>query len=112
LCLQSRVKGKWAEHGGPAAPLALREGIRESVVLYRPVGCAELRLIMNAAFSGFPPRLPHQPIFYPVLRLEYARAIARDWNTRDASSAYAGPVFMAVSTRKHTYPLTVSHELA
>jgi hypothetical protein len=28
----------------------------------------------------FPPRLPDQPIFYPVLTEEYAIKIARDWN--------------------------------
>jgi hypothetical protein len=60
------------------------------VVLYRPVGLTELRLIAEAAFRAFPPRLPHQPIFYPVLHLEYARAIARDWNTQDAGSGFVG----------------------
>jgi hypothetical protein len=29
---------------------------------------------------AFPPRLPEQPIFYPVLSEEYAIKIARDWN--------------------------------
>jgi len=63
---------------------------RPIVILYRPVGCQELRLIVEAAFAAFPPRLPHQPIFYPVLHLEYARTIARDWNTQDPASGYAG----------------------
>ena len=36
---------------------------------------------------GFPPRLPHQPIFYPVANREYATQIARDWNTKDSSFA-------------------------
>lgn len=39
---------------------------------------------------GFPPRLVHQPIFYPVLNLEYARQIARDWNPPDKNSGFAG----------------------
>ncbi|MGE5374576.1 MAG: tetratricopeptide repeat protein [Bacteroidota bacterium] len=30
----------------------------------------------------FPARLPQQPIFYPVLQLEYARQIASDWNVK------------------------------
>jgi hypothetical protein len=30
----------------------------------------------------FPPRLPEQPIFYPVLNEEYAAQIARDWNAK------------------------------
>ena len=29
---------------------------------------------------AFPPRLPEQPIFYPVLSEDYAVKIARDWN--------------------------------
>ena len=40
--------------------------------------------------SAVPPRLPEQPIFYPVTNLEYARQIARDWNTRGAESGYVG----------------------
>jgi len=51
--------------------------------LYRPVGLYELRLVRAADYAGFPPRLPQQPIFYPVLEVEYARQIAREWNTRD-----------------------------
>jgi hypothetical protein len=29
---------------------------------------------------AFPPRLPEQPIFYPVLTEAYATKISRDWN--------------------------------
>ena len=50
--------------------------------LYRPVGSAELKLIEESEFTSFPPRLPEQPIFYPVTNEEYACQIARDWNTR------------------------------
>ena len=38
-------------------------------------------LIRATGFSEFPPRLPEQLIFYPVLTEEYAAQIARDWNT-------------------------------
>jgi hypothetical protein len=31
---------------------------------------------------AFPPRLPEQPIFYPVTNEEYAKQIAKDWNTK------------------------------
>jgi hypothetical protein len=62
------------------------------VVLYRPVGQAERDLIATSGFHAFPPRLPHQPIFYPVLSEGYATTIARDWNTKDAASGYAGYV--------------------
>lgn len=53
--------------------------------LYRPVGLEELRLIADAEYRAFPPRLEEQPIFYPVLNIEYAREIARDWNTKSPS---------------------------
>jgi len=42
-----------------------------AITLYRPVG---------------------QPIFYPVLNEPYAVQIARDWNTKDERSGYAGYV--------------------
>jgi len=54
----------------------------ETVLLYRPVGPKELELVRQTGFLRFPPRLPEQPIFYPVLNLEYAEQIARDWNVR------------------------------
>jgi hypothetical protein len=60
------------------------------MILYRPVGIQELELIAENGFSGFPPRLPFQPIFYPVLTREYAEQIAGDWNTSDPASGYAG----------------------
>jgi hypothetical protein len=54
----------------------------ETSILYRPVGTEELELIRASGFTAFPPRLPEQPIFYPVLTEEYAGQIARDWNAR------------------------------
>jgi len=59
-----------------------------ATTLYRPVGLNELALIWDAGCRGFPPRLPDQPIFYPVTSAEYATQIARDWNTK--SSGFAG----------------------
>jgi hypothetical protein len=64
----------------------------ELTTLYRPVGRAELELIRASQFRAFPPRLPEQPIFYPVLSEEYAAQIARDWNTKDERSGFAGYV--------------------
>lgn len=55
---------------------------QESVVLFRPVGQKELELILESGKTRFPPRLPEQPIFYPVLNEEYAVQIARDWNAK------------------------------
>ncbi|HEX9063367.1 MAG TPA: ADP-ribosylation/crystallin J1 [Clostridia bacterium] len=57
--------------------------------LYRPVGIRELKLIKESGMTGFPPRLPEQPIFYPVLNIEYARQIALEWNTK-SPPGYAG----------------------
>jgi hypothetical protein len=50
--------------------------------LYRPVGLYELEKMFDAQMRAFPPRLPEQPIFYPVLNADYAVQIARGWNTK------------------------------
>ena len=56
--------------------------------LYRPVGPQELVLIEASGFTAFPPRLPEQPIFYPVLNEAYATQIARNWNVRASGAGY------------------------
>ena len=38
------------------------------MILFRPVGKAEYGLIAESGFAAYPPRLPEQPIFYPVLK--------------------------------------------
>ena len=70
------------------------------VVLYRPVGQKELDMIAASGYRAFPPRLAQQPIFYPVLNAGYARQIARDWNTRDEASGFAGYVTRFVVRRE------------
>lgn len=50
--------------------------------LYRPVGTKELKLIEQSGYTKFPPRLPDQPIFYPVLNEQYATEIASRWNVK------------------------------
>ena len=60
------------------------------MTLFRPVGPRELALISESGFRAFPPRLPEQPIFYPVLNREYAEKIARDWNASNADNGWAG----------------------
>jgi hypothetical protein len=60
----------------------------ETVTLYRPVGPEELELIRQSGFAAFPPRLPEQPIFYPVLTEAYAVKIARDWNAPASGAGY------------------------
>jgi hypothetical protein len=59
-----------------------------TTTLYRPVGPEELKLIAASGWKEFPPRLPEQPIFYPVLSEEYAAQIAERWNVRDSGAGY------------------------
>ncbi len=50
------------------------------MLLFRPVNQAELDLIIQNDWKKFPPRLPEQAIFYPVLNEAYAEQITREWN--------------------------------
>lgn len=50
------------------------------MTLFRPVNQAELDLIKSLNWRAFPPRLPEQPIFYPVTNEAYAEKITREWN--------------------------------
>jgi hypothetical protein len=50
------------------------------MILFRPVGRKELDLIIESGMTKFPPRLPEQPIFYPVLNENYAIRVG-SWNT-------------------------------
>ena len=52
------------------------------MMLYRPTGLRELQLVLQRDLTGWPPRLPDQPIFYPVTTARYAAQIAREWNTK------------------------------
>jgi hypothetical protein len=45
-------------------------------------------LIQQTGMRAFPPRLPDQPIFYPVLTEDYAIKIARDWNVPASGSGF------------------------
>jgi hypothetical protein len=63
-----------------------------TVTLWRPVGQDELDLVEQSGWTRFPPRLPGQPIFYPVLDEQYATKIARDWNAKDPASGNVGYV--------------------
>jgi hypothetical protein len=61
---------------------------QDVVTLFRPTGERELELIRENGWRAFPPRLPDQPFFYPVLNETYATQIARDWNTKDGGTGY------------------------
>lgn len=58
------------------------------VTLWRPTGPEELRLVEATGWRRWPPRLPEQPIFYPVLNEDYAIKIARDWNVPASGVGY------------------------
>jgi hypothetical protein len=62
--------------------------LKKTTTLYRPVGPTELGLIERSGWRAFPPRLPEQPIFYPVLTESYAVEIARRWNVKDSGAGY------------------------
>lgn len=62
--------------------------MKNTVTLYRPVGPKELKLIEDSGWRRFPPRLPEQPIFYPVMNETYAAQIAREWNVPASGSGY------------------------
>ena len=60
----------------------------DTVRLFRPTGPEELALVEKSGWRAWPPRLPDQPIFYPVLNREYAATIARDWNVKRSGVGY------------------------
>jgi hypothetical protein len=62
--------------------------MEEVVILFRPTGPEEMELVKASGFRRWPPRLPNQPIFYPVTNEEYATQIAREWNVSESGSGY------------------------
>lgn len=88
-----RRLGLWSQAQRPlaipsASHLATMRAMTRTI--FRPVGRAELALIEASGWREFPPRLPIQPIFYPVLTQSYAEKIARDSNTNYEASGFAG----------------------
>lgn len=76
------------------------------MILYRPVGQAEYDLIAATDFSAYPPRLPEQPIFYPVLNERYAREICDKWNRRraDARIRAMSPPLRSMTSMPPVFP--------
>ena len=60
----------------------------ETITLYRPTGPKELKLVEDSGYKRWPPRLPEQPIFYPVTNEEYAKEIAIKWNIKDSKVGF------------------------
>jgi hypothetical protein len=75
-------KGATRRNATSAAPNPVMQLKRHGMELFRPTGLQELALVLQRDLAAWPPRLPEQPIFYPVLNLAYATQIARDWNTK------------------------------
>ncbi|MET4120670.1 hypothetical protein ABIB90_006629 [Bradyrhizobium sp. JR4.1] len=62
--------------------------VEDTLTLWRPVGPKDLELIQQSGMRAFPPRLPDQPIYYPVLTEDYAIKIARNWNVPASGSGF------------------------
>lgn len=62
--------------------------MNETTTLWRPDRPEELALIRQTGMKAFPPRLPEQPIFYPVTTEDYAIKIACDRNVKASGSGY------------------------
>ncbi len=60
----------------------------ETIILYRPTGPEELALVVATGNRKWPPRLPEQPIFYPVTNQQYAIQIAQDWNVKLSGAGF------------------------
>ena len=80
------------------------------MILYRPTGLAELHLVRDSDWSEWPPRLPDQPIFYPVTTFAYAEKIARDWNAVGQGEAAWGFVtrFEITDDRAARHPVELA----
>ncbi|MEU4667080.1 hypothetical protein AB0F91_03685 [Amycolatopsis sp. NPDC023774] len=73
-------------------------------ILWRPTGPVELELVRELRWRAWPPRLPEQPIFYPVLNEDYAVRIARDWNVRHDGAGFVTR-FEVVTEFLERYPV-------
>ncbi|KAA3648239.1 MAG: hypothetical protein DWQ07_04380 [Chloroflexi bacterium] len=61
---------------------------KETVTLFRPAGPDELKLVEESGHKRWPPRLPEQPIFYPVTNEQYATELTRSWNVKASGVGY------------------------
>jgi hypothetical protein len=60
----------------------------DTVTLWRPTGPEELALVQMSGWKEWPPRLPEQTIFYPVLDEAYAHKIASEWNVKASGAGF------------------------
>lgn len=76
----------------------------ETVTLWRSTGPEELALVRRSGSRRWPPRLPDQPLFYPVLNEDYARRIARDWNVPASGVGHVTRFDVERSYLEHSSP--------
>lgn len=106
LRLTDYLAGFRREGEPPALERTTREG-HEVVALYRPTGPAELALLEASGMRRWPPRLPEQPIFYPVTNEAYAREIAERWNLKDDGTAFVMRFFVRLEVAQRYATETV-----
>lgn len=82
------IPSTWQQSREPLPHWPFSDSVDATVTLYRPVGPKELALIEASGYRAFPPRLPEQPIFYPVLNETYAAQIAREWNAKKGAAGF------------------------
>lgn len=61
--------------------------LSKTVSMYRPCSQKELDLVAASGYRRWPPRLPEQPIFYPVTNKQYALEVNR-WNVSQFGKGY------------------------
>lgn len=62
--------------------------MEDTVTLFRPTAPSELALLRDSGFLKWPPRLPEQPLFYPVTSEQDAIAITRAWIVQHSGLGY------------------------
>lgn len=75
----------------------------ETITCYRPTGQKELDLVIASGNTQWPPRLPEQPIFYPVSNEQYAIELTQ-WNISDFGKGYV-TMFEVKKEFMDQYPL-------
>lgn len=85
---------------------AVRPKVQDhALVLFRPVGDAELALVAASGWRTFPPRLPDQPIFYPVTNHQYALEIAERWNGPEKRGVHVLRVLLREDVARRWLPI-------
>ncbi len=60
----------------------------KAATLFRPAGPDEMKLVAESGYTRCLPRLPGQPIFYPVTNEQYATEITERWSGAEYGAGY------------------------